>query len=76
MVQQPGLASHLSCFQSFWAGVLREACTELDAVGPLSEQASAVQMCARSSLTLLCKVSPDPAVTGDHGWAWGPSGEP
>ncbi|GAB5583070.1 apolipoprotein B-100 [Prionailurus iriomotensis] len=39
MVQQPGLASRLTCHQSFQAGILREAsCTELDTVGPLSEK--------------------------------------
>uniref|UniRef100_F7CGT3 Vitellogenin domain-containing protein n=2 Tax=Equus caballus TaxID=9796 RepID=F7CGT3_HORSE len=58
-----GLASRLSCLQRFQAGVLREAsCEELDAVGPLSEKARAVQMWTLASLTLLQEVPPDPAV--------------
>ena len=73
MVQQAGLASRLTCLQSFQAGVLREAsCTELHTLGPLSEKASAVQMRTLSSLTLLREMSLDPAVTGDRGWMWGP----
>nr|XP_060505707.1 uncharacterized protein LOC132689742 [Panthera onca] len=61
---EPGLASHLTCHQSFQAGILREAsCTELDTVGPLSEKASAVHMRTLSSLTLLREMSLDPAVT-------------
>ncbi|XP_070341027.1 uncharacterized protein [Equus asinus] len=60
---QAGLASRLSCLQRFQAGVLREAsCEELDAVGPLSEKARAVQMWTLASLTLLQEVPPDPAV--------------
>ncbi|XP_042827131.1 uncharacterized protein LOC102965660 [Panthera tigris] len=63
--EQPGLASRLTCHQSFQAGILREAsCTELDTVGPLSEKASAVHMRTLSSLTLLREMSLDPAVTG------------
>ncbi|XP_057171097.1 uncharacterized protein LOC113270878 [Ursus arctos] len=62
--EQAGLASRLTCVQSFQAGVLREAsCMELDTVGPLSEKASAVQMRTLSSLTLLRAMSLDPAVT-------------
>ncbi|XP_042777267.1 uncharacterized protein LOC122209464 [Panthera leo] len=62
--EEPGLASHLTCHQSFQAGILREAsCTELDTVGPLSEKASAVHMRTLSSLTLLREMSLDPAVT-------------
>ncbi|XP_062957166.1 uncharacterized protein LOC134381001 [Cynocephalus volans] len=59
-----GLASHLTCLQSFQAGVLREAsCTELDTVGPLAEKASAVHMRTLSSLTLLHEKPQDPAGT-------------
>ncbi|KAM9583975.1 LOW QUALITY PROTEIN: uncharacterized protein ACIGJ3_002537 [Trichechus inunguis] len=59
----PGLASHLTCLQSFQAGVLREAsCTELHTVGPLSREASAVQM-TLSSITLLHEMPQDPAIT-------------
>ncbi|XP_049495320.1 uncharacterized protein LOC125928630 [Panthera uncia] len=62
--EEPGLASRLTCHQSFQAGILREAsCTELDTVGPLSEKASAVHMRTLSSLTLLREMSLDPAVT-------------
>ncbi|XP_026899040.2 uncharacterized protein LOC106989291 isoform X4 [Acinonyx jubatus] len=62
--EQPGLASRLTCHQSFQAGILREAsCTELDTVGPLSEKASAVHMRTLSSLVLLREMSLDPAVT-------------
>uniref|UniRef100_A0A8D0NM76 Vitellogenin domain-containing protein n=1 Tax=Sus scrofa TaxID=9823 RepID=A0A8D0NM76_PIG len=60
---QPGLASRLTCVQSFQAGALREAsCTELDTAGPLSGGASAVRMRTLTSLTLLQEVPPDPAV--------------
>ncbi|XP_058289919.1 uncharacterized protein LOC116462743 [Hylobates moloch] len=67
----PVLASRLTCVQSFQAGVLREAsCTELDAAGPLSAKASAVQMQTFSSLSLLHEMPQDPAGTdpddGDH----------
>ncbi|XP_065749279.1 uncharacterized protein [Phocoena phocoena] len=56
-------AFHLTCVQSFQAGVLGEAsCMELDTVGPLSGEASAVQMWTLSSLTLLYEVPQDPAV--------------
>eukprot|EP00071_Canis_lupus_P042824 XP_022276381.1 apolipophorins-like [Canis lupus familiaris] len=62
--EEAGLASRLTCLQSFQAGVLREAsCTELHTLGPLSEKASAVQMRTLSSLTLLREMSLDPAVT-------------
>nr|XP_054363489.1 uncharacterized protein LOC123844460 [Mirounga angustirostris] len=62
--EEAGLASHLTCFQSFQAGVLSVAsCTELDTVRPLSEKASGVQMQTLSSLTLLREMSLDPAVT-------------
>ncbi|XP_041604466.1 uncharacterized protein LOC121487086 [Vulpes lagopus] len=65
--EEAGLASRLTCLQSFQAGVLREAsCTELHTLGPLSEKASAVQMRTLSSLTLLREMSLDPAVTGDR----------
>ncbi|XP_057606639.1 uncharacterized protein LOC130861610 [Hippopotamus amphibius kiboko] len=62
---EPGLASHLTCVQSFQArGMLREAsCTELDTVGPLSGEVSAVQMRTLSSLTLLHEMPQDLAVT-------------
>ncbi|XP_008592015.1 PREDICTED: uncharacterized protein LOC103609474 [Galeopterus variegatus] len=64
MALRPGLASHLTCLQSFQAGVLREAsCTELDTVGPLAEKASAVHMRTLSSLTLLHEKPQDPAGT-------------
>ncbi|XP_045238922.2 uncharacterized protein [Macaca fascicularis] len=60
----PGLTSRLTCVQNFRAGVLREAsCTELDAAGPLSAKASAVQMRTLSSLSLLHEMSQDPAGT-------------
>lgn len=69
MDQQPGLASRLTCVQSFQAGALREAsCTELDTAGPLSGGASAVRMRTLTSLTLLQEVPPDPAVAGDRMW--------
>ncbi|XP_030877103.1 apolipophorins-like, partial [Leptonychotes weddellii] len=62
--EEAGLASHLTCFQSFQAGMLSVAsCTELDTVRPLSEKASGVQMQTLSSLTLLREMSLDPAVT-------------
>lgn len=57
--------------------MLREAsCEELDAVGPLSEKARAVQMWTLASLTLLQEVPPDPAVAGDWGRVGGPLEEP
>uniref|UniRef100_A0A2K5QFP1 Vitellogenin domain-containing protein n=1 Tax=Cebus imitator TaxID=2715852 RepID=A0A2K5QFP1_CEBIM len=60
----PGLASRLTCVQSFRAGVLREAsCTELDTAGPLSVKASAVQIRTLSSLSLLHEKARDPAGT-------------
>lgn len=69
VVQQAGLASHLTCFQSFQADMLSVAsCAELDTVRPLSEKASGVQMQTLSSLTLLREMSLDPAVTGDQAW--------
>uniref|UniRef100_A0A8C0E305 Vitellogenin domain-containing protein n=1 Tax=Balaenoptera musculus TaxID=9771 RepID=A0A8C0E305_BALMU len=56
-------AFRLTCVQSFQAGVLGEAsCMELDTVGPLSGEASAVQMRTLSSLTLLYEMPRDPAV--------------
>ncbi|XP_029077769.1 uncharacterized protein LOC114894854 isoform X1 [Monodon monoceros] len=56
-------AFRLTCVQSFQAGVLGEAsCMELDTVGPLSGEASAVQMRTLSSLTLLYEMPQDPAV--------------
>ncbi|XP_059751826.1 uncharacterized protein LOC132348415 isoform X1 [Balaenoptera ricei] len=56
-------AFRLTCVQSFQAGVLGEAsCMELDTVGPLSREASAVQMRTLSSLTLLYEMPRDPAV--------------
>ncbi|XP_059980783.1 uncharacterized protein LOC132506262 [Lagenorhynchus albirostris] len=56
-------AFRLTCVQSFQAGVLGEAsCVELDTVGPLSGEASAVQMRTLSSLTLLYEMPQDPAV--------------
>lgn len=59
-------AFRLTCVQSFQAGVLGEAsCMELDTVGPLSGEASAVQMWTLSSLTLLYEVPQDPAVAGE-----------
>ncbi|XP_064334830.1 uncharacterized protein LOC105089063 [Camelus dromedarius] len=61
---EPGLASHLTCLQSFQADVLREAsCVELDTMGRLSQEASAVQMRTLSSLTLLHEMPLDSAVT-------------
>ncbi|KAB1263652.1 uncharacterized protein Cadr_000024167 [Camelus dromedarius] len=64
IVLQPGLASHLTCLQSFQADVLREAsCVELDTMGRLSQEASAVQMRTLSSLTLLHEMPLDSAVT-------------
>uniref|UniRef100_A0A2K6UAA9 Vitellogenin domain-containing protein n=1 Tax=Saimiri boliviensis boliviensis TaxID=39432 RepID=A0A2K6UAA9_SAIBB len=60
----PGLASRLTCVQSFRAGVLQEAsCTELDTAGPLSVKASAVQIRTLSSLSLLHEMARDPAGT-------------
>ena len=81
MVQQSGLASHLTCVQNLQAGVLQEAsCTQLDTAGPLSREASAVLMWTFSSLSLRQEVPQDPAVTGDggrgRGVAPGPLGEP
>ena len=59
-------AFRLTCVQSFQAGVLGEAsCMELDTVGPLSGEASAVQMRTLSSLTLLYEMPRDPAVAGE-----------
>nr|XP_033696053.1 uncharacterized protein LOC101325118 [Tursiops truncatus] len=58
-------AFRLTCVQSFQAGVLGEAsCMELATVGPLSGEASAVQMRTLSSLTLLYEMPQDPAVAG------------
>lgn len=72
MVQQPGLASRLTCIQSLQAGVLREAsCTQLDTAGPLSREANAALMWTLSSLSLLREVPQDPAVTGDGGGGGG-----
>uniref|UniRef100_A0A2K5DDY8 Vitellogenin domain-containing protein n=1 Tax=Aotus nancymaae TaxID=37293 RepID=A0A2K5DDY8_AOTNA len=60
----PGLASRLTCVQSFRAGVLQEAsCTELDTAGPLPAKASAVQIRTLSSLSLLHEMARDPAGT-------------
>ncbi|XP_064218945.1 uncharacterized protein LOC110568750 [Aotus nancymaae] len=60
----PGLASRLTCVQSFRAGVLQEAsCTELDTAGPLPAKASAVQIRTLSSLRLLHEMARDPAGT-------------
>ncbi|KAM6155924.1 uncharacterized protein ACDL77_025152 [Rhynchocyon petersi] len=59
-----GLASHLTCLQSFQAGVPREAsCTELHTAGPLSREASAVQMRTFSSITLLHEEPQSPVIT-------------
>nr|XP_051703900.1 uncharacterized protein LOC108175372 [Oryctolagus cuniculus] len=71
---QPGLASSLSCLQSFQAGVLQEAsCEELHSVAPLSERAAGVHTRTLSSLVLLSQAPRDPAAPdaddadGGHG---------
>uniref|UniRef100_G1TNQ0 Vitellogenin domain-containing protein n=1 Tax=Oryctolagus cuniculus TaxID=9986 RepID=G1TNQ0_RABIT len=70
----PGLASSLSCLQSFQAGVLQEAsCEELHSVAPLSERAAGVHTRTLSSLVLLSQAPRDPAAPdpddadGGHG---------